>query len=97
MKYKSWWPLPSVWEDSGLDMGYWSSDCEKFYLQRIGLYTQKYGNAGDEIKTKLRNKRDWKSNIRVSGKIIKIHKNCKKYIKIGHAQLHSENHYACPV
>ncbi|KIJ28232.1 hypothetical protein M422DRAFT_135541, partial [Sphaerobolus stellatus SS14] len=31
----SWWPKPAVWAISGLDVGYWSSECESWYRERI--------------------------------------------------------------
>jgi hypothetical protein len=31
----SWWPKASAWENSGLDVGYWSQDCENFYQRRL--------------------------------------------------------------
>ncbi|KIJ32862.1 hypothetical protein M422DRAFT_127413, partial [Sphaerobolus stellatus SS14] len=31
----SWWPKPTAWANSGLDVGYWSSECESWYQQRI--------------------------------------------------------------
>lgn len=34
-KELSWWPKASTWENSGLDVGYWSEDCEDFYQRRL--------------------------------------------------------------
>jgi hypothetical protein len=31
----SWWPKPSIWESSGLNVGFWSSDCETWVLGRL--------------------------------------------------------------
>ncbi|KIJ45384.1 hypothetical protein M422DRAFT_166875 [Sphaerobolus stellatus SS14] len=30
----SWWPKPNIWRHSGLDVGYWSSGCEKWFQDR---------------------------------------------------------------
>ncbi|KIJ36411.1 hypothetical protein M422DRAFT_261156 [Sphaerobolus stellatus SS14] len=27
----SWWSKPNVWDNSGLDVGYWSSECEAWF------------------------------------------------------------------
>lgn len=31
----SWWPKPAAWNRSGLNIGYWSSDCEEWYQNRL--------------------------------------------------------------
>ncbi|KAF9455238.1 hypothetical protein BDZ94DRAFT_1139040, partial [Collybia nuda] len=31
----SWWPKPSIWSGSGLNVGYWSEDCEKWYQNHL--------------------------------------------------------------
>lgn len=31
----SWWPRHSVWQGSGLDVGYWSQGCELWYQKRL--------------------------------------------------------------
>ncbi|KIJ43329.1 hypothetical protein M422DRAFT_170099, partial [Sphaerobolus stellatus SS14] len=31
----SWWPLPHAWNKSGLDVGYWSAECETWYNTRL--------------------------------------------------------------
>ena len=28
----SWWPKPSAWESGGLWPGYWTPDCEKWFV-----------------------------------------------------------------
>ena len=33
--YLSWWPLPSTWEGSGLNVQYWSSGCESWFISRV--------------------------------------------------------------
>jgi hypothetical protein len=31
----SWWPKASTWRNCGLNVGYWSEDCEAFYQRRL--------------------------------------------------------------
>ncbi|KIJ28729.1 hypothetical protein M422DRAFT_140290, partial [Sphaerobolus stellatus SS14] len=31
----SWWPRPNAWKKSGLDVGYWSTGCERWYQERL--------------------------------------------------------------
>ncbi|KAH9920995.1 hypothetical protein B0H21DRAFT_844338 [Amylocystis lapponica] len=31
----SWWPRPSVWSGCGLDVGYWSQQCEEWFQKRL--------------------------------------------------------------
>lgn len=31
----SWWPKPSAWEISGLNIGFWSADCESWFKKRL--------------------------------------------------------------
>ncbi|KAG2109495.1 hypothetical protein BD769DRAFT_1365361 [Suillus cothurnatus] len=31
----SWWPRPQAWAGSGLDMGFWSSQCEDWFQKRL--------------------------------------------------------------
>ncbi|KAL0562958.1 hypothetical protein V5O48_019119, partial [Marasmius crinis-equi] len=33
--HRSWWPRPSVFQSSGLNIGLWSRDCEKWFQQRL--------------------------------------------------------------
>ncbi|TFK73105.1 hypothetical protein BDN72DRAFT_762135 [Pluteus cervinus] len=32
---KSWWPKQSAWDSSGLNLGYWTPDCEDWYQHRL--------------------------------------------------------------
>lgn len=32
---KSWWPKQSTWNHSGLNLGYWSRDCENWFQKRL--------------------------------------------------------------
>jgi hypothetical protein len=56
-----WWPKPSIWNKSGLNVGYWSEDCEKWYK----LQTEKY-LAGI---APLRNPQDWRHAIRFTKEV----------------------------
>ena len=40
----SWWPKQSVWELSGLNVGYWSPDCEIWFQAHLATIHQ--GTAG---------------------------------------------------
>ncbi|KZP02660.1 hypothetical protein FIBSPDRAFT_666587, partial [Athelia psychrophila] len=33
----SWWPKQSTWEGSGLNIGCWTPDCERWYQRRLEL------------------------------------------------------------
>ncbi|KAF8235939.1 hypothetical protein L208DRAFT_1173788, partial [Tricholoma matsutake] len=52
----SWWPRPSVWEGSGLYVGYWSEDCEHWFQQHLDKC--KSGKAS------LKNPGSWRHSIR---------------------------------
>ncbi|KAF8869439.1 hypothetical protein BD779DRAFT_1383671, partial [Infundibulicybe gibba] len=41
--HASWWPGPSMWEKSGLNVGYWSPDCEAWYAKRLQAIREKKG------------------------------------------------------
>ncbi|KIJ39403.1 hypothetical protein M422DRAFT_148352, partial [Sphaerobolus stellatus SS14] len=32
---QSWWPKQNIWEGGGLNIGYWSNDCEVWYQNRL--------------------------------------------------------------
>ncbi|KIJ39789.1 hypothetical protein M422DRAFT_118499, partial [Sphaerobolus stellatus SS14] len=49
----SWWPKPKAWEKSGLDVGYWSSECESWYRERLKKI--------DENAMELRTHDGWKN------------------------------------
>ncbi|KIJ33495.1 hypothetical protein M422DRAFT_264603 [Sphaerobolus stellatus SS14] len=51
-KQISWWPRPNAWAHSGLDLGYWSSECESWYEEML--------NRINEGTAKLRTSHDWK-------------------------------------
>jgi hypothetical protein len=48
----SWWPKQSVWELCGLNVGYWSSDCEVWFQSHLTSIHQ-----GDAV---LKSSREWR-------------------------------------
>ncbi|KAJ7120281.1 hypothetical protein C8R44DRAFT_623744 [Mycena epipterygia] len=56
MQRCSWWPRPNVFSLSGLNTGWWSPECERWFLQRQA--TIKSGTV------KLHTQTEWKSVIR---------------------------------
>lgn len=32
---RSWWPKSNTWDSCGLNVGYWSADCEDWYQRRL--------------------------------------------------------------
>src|ERR1700722_1053446 len=52
----SWWPKPSAWLVSALNVGYWSKDCESWFLKR--LVAIKNGEAD------LKSPSQWKHSIK---------------------------------
>ncbi|PBK83599.1 hypothetical protein ARMGADRAFT_886948, partial [Armillaria gallica] len=52
----SWWPKPSTWEASGLNLGHWSPDCEAWFQRRLGDI--KSGTAD------LRSTMQWKRSLK---------------------------------
>lgn len=56
----SWWPKPNAWEKSGLNVGYWSADCESWYQRRLeNIRTSK---------VELRSGGGWKQAMRLQKK-----------------------------
>ncbi|KAK7048795.1 hypothetical protein R3P38DRAFT_2505225, partial [Favolaschia claudopus] len=52
----SWWPKPLAFSHSGLNVGWWSPDCEHWYQQRLAVIQS--GTA------KLHTQAEWKNIIR---------------------------------
>ncbi|KAJ7676145.1 hypothetical protein B0H17DRAFT_945641 [Mycena rosella] len=52
----SWWPKPITFSTLGLNMGWWSPDCERWFQQRLLII--KSGNA------KLHTQKQWKRTIK---------------------------------
>ncbi|KAJ7163645.1 hypothetical protein C8R46DRAFT_1221064 [Mycena filopes] len=73
----SWWPKPFVFATSGMNTGWWSADCEQWFLQR-----QAKIEAGV---AKLHTSKDWKSSIRFFTQPRKIatanEKICAEFLK----------------
>lgn len=55
----SWWPNATVWSRSGLDVGYWSYDCETWYQTRRSAIL-----ADDTKVGKLRNATQWRNSLK---------------------------------
>ncbi|KIJ24988.1 hypothetical protein M422DRAFT_38945, partial [Sphaerobolus stellatus SS14] len=56
----SWWPKPNIWENSGLNTGYWTSSCEAWYQAR--LIQIREGTVA------LRSSTEWKRALRFNHK-----------------------------
>ena len=52
----SWWPKPSAWQVSGLNVGYWSRDCEAWFQKHLQLIRD---GGGD-----LRGPSQWKHSLK---------------------------------
>ncbi|KAK0436747.1 hypothetical protein EV421DRAFT_1715719, partial [Armillaria borealis] len=53
----SWFPKPTAWKGSGLDVGYWSADDESWYLCRVAKYLD-----GD---FKCENQMEWRKSLKM--------------------------------
>ncbi|KAG2114021.1 hypothetical protein BD769DRAFT_1309445, partial [Suillus cothurnatus] len=51
----SWWPTPTLWSASGLDVGYWTHSAEKMFQSRF--------TAIREGRAKLLTTRKWKGEL----------------------------------
>ncbi len=60
----SWWPKPSAWRTSGLNVGYWSAACENWFQRRI----KDIHNGTAE----LRSATQWKSVMNLNKKQSKL-------------------------
>lgn len=54
----SWWPKPAIFGGSGVSVGYWSEDCERWFQMR--LEKCKSGKA------ELMNPKTWRHHIKFS-------------------------------
>ncbi|KAJ7217087.1 hypothetical protein GGX14DRAFT_390918 [Mycena pura] len=70
LKYVSFWPHPIAWEQSGLNVGWWSPDCEKWFLKHQEVL------AGGDFK--LKTQQQWRSDTRLQHRSLKI--NCGQNI-----------------
>jgi hypothetical protein len=48
----SWWPKQRIWELCGLDVGYWSSDCETWFQSHLASIRQ--------VGAQLKSSREWR-------------------------------------
>ncbi|THH20867.1 hypothetical protein EUX98_g8502 [Antrodiella citrinella] len=55
----SWWPKTTVWRGCGLDVGYWSIDCETWYTVRRDAIL-----ANDNKVGRLRNSTQWRNSLK---------------------------------
>ncbi|KAF8627653.1 hypothetical protein AX15_004346 [Amanita polypyramis BW_CC] len=55
IKEVSWWPKHTTWKGCGLDVGYWSSSCETWFLNRLRAIRN--GTATP------RTSREWKNSL----------------------------------
>ncbi|KIJ49397.1 hypothetical protein M422DRAFT_160667, partial [Sphaerobolus stellatus SS14] len=62
--YVSWWPRPSAWRGSGLNVGYWSPACESWFKRRL----EQIQNGTAEMRSAKR----WKSSLVLLRKQAKI-------------------------
>ncbi|KAF8196626.1 hypothetical protein K438DRAFT_1492840, partial [Mycena galopus ATCC 62051] len=35
LKYISWWPTPTAFWSSGLNTGWWNTNCEQWFVKRL--------------------------------------------------------------
>ena len=56
----SWWPKQSMWEGSGLDVGYWLSDDEAWYQKRLELIR----NCGTDGRRLCMNATQWQNTLK---------------------------------
>ncbi|KAJ7816886.1 hypothetical protein B0H13DRAFT_1663127 [Mycena leptocephala] len=52
----SWWPMPHAFAQSGLNIGWWSPDCERWFQERLRHIQS--GNAA------LHNQTEWKKSLK---------------------------------
>ena len=60
----SWWPKPSAWLGSGLNVGYWSKDCESWFRKRLGDI-----KAGKAI---LRTQSQWRHSLKFTSDCVNV-------------------------
>ncbi|KAF8058572.1 hypothetical protein FPV67DRAFT_1427985, partial [Lyophyllum atratum] len=60
----SWWPKPSAWTSAGINVGYWSEDCERWFQNRLARI--------NEGKFDLRSPAKWKSGLSFNKRTSKV-------------------------
>ncbi|KAK7015660.1 hypothetical protein R3P38DRAFT_2786602 [Favolaschia claudopus] len=56
LKYISWWPTPTAFWSSGLNTGWWKSNCERWFVKRL--------REMERMSVKLFTYAEWKNKIR---------------------------------
>ncbi|KAJ7323502.1 hypothetical protein DFH08DRAFT_787850 [Mycena albidolilacea] len=64
LKYISWWPTPTAFWSSGLNMGWWNANCERWFVKRMKDIEGK--------SAKLYTYPEWKNKIRFSTSARKV-------------------------
>lgn len=67
----SWFPLPSIWEQSGLDLGVWTADVESWFRDRVKAHI-----AGPVV---IRNQTDWRQALRGVRRLGELRKSVDGY------------------
>ncbi|KAK7006511.1 hypothetical protein R3P38DRAFT_2555251, partial [Favolaschia claudopus] len=52
----SWWPTPTAFWSSGLNTGWWNSNCERWFVKRL--------REMERMSVKLFTYAEWKNKIR---------------------------------
>ncbi|KAG6849548.1 hypothetical protein H0H93_007563 [Arthromyces matolae] len=60
----SWWPKPSAWDHAGINLGFWSEDCERWFQNQL----TKFRN-GDFI---LKSSSTWRNGVKFNRNTLKI-------------------------
>ncbi|KAJ7789411.1 hypothetical protein B0H14DRAFT_2397513 [Mycena olivaceomarginata] len=58
LKFISWWPTPTAFWSSGLNIGWWNANCERWFMKRLKKIERKL--------VKLHTYAQWKNKIRFS-------------------------------
>jgi len=72
----SWWPRPQAWAGSGLDVGFWSSQCKDWFqkcLKNICQGVSQHRNSSDNNGPV--NNTHWKQGLKLNAATKKFKKN----------------------
>jgi hypothetical protein len=64
LKFISWWPTPTAFWSSGLNTGWWNTNCERWFVKRLKEIERK--------SAKLHTYAEWKNKIRFSNAAHKV-------------------------